>query len=267
MCDAFVREACAAGRGPISVVGTSTTAGADNVVFRVTDSAATPATDTQWIVITVDAASVPEYPTVEIGTVEDTYIRTGAQNFSTADRMLLYTWPANTTSHRGILKWDLSSVAGTVPTTATLRLYMTGVDGSGGDEAYAITVHRVTGVNPTVSAASWSYYNGTSEWTGGQDGGEDDIGAAEATASVDLTPKYYSIDVTQMVRDWLLDPNSNKGMMILPPETASVDTNRHFATVENPTVGFRPVLFLTYVPVPSPVQSLTVGQLTGGIIQ
>jgi hypothetical protein len=56
-------------------------------------------------------------------------------------------------------------------------------------------------------------------------------------------------------------------MLINPPSVASFGSNRQFASVDHPTVAFRPILYLTYVPTPSPVQSLTVGQLTGGAIQ
>ena len=248
------------------VNGTPTVAGGPTTVtFRVTDSASTPATDTQDIDITIGSGT---WPAGEIHAVGDTYMISGStQNFSTGDQMYLYTWPQDTDANHILMKWDLSSVAGTVPTSATLRLYMTGYGGSGGDNTYTATVHRITGVNPTVSAASWATYDGTNAWTGGADGGVADAGAAEASFSIDMTAKYYTIDVTSMVRDWLLDPSTNKGMLILPPGTATVDTNRHFASSENPTAAFQPVLFLSYVPVPSPIQSLTGGILTGGIIQ
>ena len=236
------------------------------ITVRVTDAVGT--TDTQDISYTVDAAEVPEYPTVEIGTVADTFVRSGdSQNYSTADLLRLYTYPVNTAANRIQMVWDLSSVAGTVPTTATLRLYMTGCSGTCGTDPYDITVHRFTGLTPVIDNASWLYYNGSTAWTGGADGGFSDAGAAEATASVTAVPGYYTIDVTDMVKAWLLDPSSNKGMLINPPASATADSDRIFASSENPTAAYRPVLFLTYVPPPTPNESLTGGILTGGVIQ
>lgn len=246
--------------------GVPTATFSDNITIRATDSMG--ATDNQVISFTVDAADIPEFPTVEIGTVEDTYMISGSmQNFSTGDELFVYTWPTSVAANRILMKWDLSSVSGTVPTSATLRLYMTGYDGTGGDNTYMITARRITGVNPTVSTASWVYYDGTNSWTGGADGGIGDAGDIEATADVTKTPQFITLNVTDMVKAWLITPASNKGMLISPPLSATQDSNRHFASVDNPTAAYRPVLFLTYVPTPSPIQSLTVGQLTGGIIQ
>ena len=246
--------------------GVPTATFSGNITVRVTDAVGT--TDTQVISLTIDAAAVPEYPTIEISTVADTYVRSGdVQNYSTADLLRLYTFPVNTASNRIQMIWDLSSAAGAVPTTATLRLYMTGCSGSCGTDPYDITVHRFTGLAPVIDNASWFYYNGSTAWTGGADGGFSDAGAAEATASVSAVPGYYTIDVTDMVKAWLLDPSSNKGMLINPPVSATSDSDRIFASSENPTVAYRPVLFLTYVPEPTPNQSLTGGVLTGGVIQ
>jgi hypothetical protein len=250
-----------------TITGTPITAGGPTTVtFRVTDSASPPVTDTQNIDITINAGS--GYPTVEIGTVADTWLQTGnSQNFSTGDENWLYTWPTNTAANITVMKWDLSSVSGTVPTSATMRIYVTGYLGGGGDNTYAATVHRFTGVNPTISSASWMTYNGTTAWTGGADGGVSDVGASEATILMTKTPQYYNVDVTAMVREWLLNESSNKGMMIKPPETATVESNRHIASVEHSVAAYRPVLTLTYVPEPSPNQSLTGCIFTGGIIQ
>lgn len=247
------------------VWGVPTATFSGTITVRATDSVG--ATDNQDISFTVDAADIPGYPTIEVGTVEDTYMVSGStQNFSTGDELYVYTWPTAVTANRILMKWDLSSVSGTVPTTATLRLYMIGYEGTGGDNTYSITARRITGVNPTVSAASWVYYNGSTAWTGGADGGLADAGAVEATTGVGKTPQYVSLNVTEMVKAWLLDPSTNKGML-LGPAAASQDSNRHFGAYDNPTAAYRPVLFLTYVPIPSPNESLTVGTLTGGIIQ
>ena len=248
--------------------GVPTATFSGTITIRATDSATpTPATDNQDISFTVDAADIPGYPTIEIGTVADTFMGAGStQNFSTGDELYVYTWPTSVTANRILMKWDLSSVSGTVPTTAILRLYMTGYDGTGGDNTYTINARRITGVNPTVSTASWAYYNGTNSWTGGSDGGLADAGAVEATVAVTKTPQYINLDVTAMVKDWLLTPSSNKGMLI-GPQAASQDSNRHFGAYDNPTAAYRPVLFLTYVPTPSPNESLTGGILTGGVIQ
>ena len=106
-----------------------------------------------------------------------------------------------------------------------------------------------------------SSYDGVNPWTGGADGGQSDVAAAEDINMVDKAVGYKQWVVTQMVRDWVYDPASNYGMMLLSDQganQASADTNRIFVPTENADAGKRPKLVVIYsvsgeVPSPEPL--------------
>jgi hypothetical protein len=102
-------------------------------------------------------------------TIQDTYINVNATNYSTDPALRTYTWPANTAANRTIIKWDLSAIpAGATIQSATLDLYMYG---SGGDAIYEISAHKIVNHNPLISACNWNTYDGVNSWTGGSNGG------------------------------------------------------------------------------------------------
>ena len=184
------------------------------------------------------------------GTIEDTFL-SGTENHSTLnDRIEIYTWPANTSANTILVKYDLSSLPDNAAIhSASLFLFLSGTEGSGGDDLYEISVHKIINHNPDVSKCTWSTYDGVNSWTGGADGGQGDVAAAEDIKMVDKAVGYKQWDVTGMVRDWVSDPAANFGMMLLSDQgvnTASADTNRVFVPTENADADKRPKLVITY---------------------
>ncbi|MHC4738451.1 MAG: DNRLRE domain-containing protein [Planctomycetota bacterium] len=217
-------------------------------------------TGTVWS-FTTEAESTPtteefgdatntDYP----GTVDDTYNNVGSggdDNWSTDTTLNTYTWPADTVANTTIIKWDLTDISTSANVTeATLYLYQTE---SSGDSSYDIGVHKITGVDPTITSCTWNTYNGTNNWTGGTDGGQSDIAAAEDTKGVNLTDDQYKTwDVTDMVADWVATPASNYGMMVKDDGSASVDSYRFFASSDATNASTRPKLIVTYTPGTAP---------------
>jgi len=190
-----------------------------------------------------DAADT-NYP----GTIGDTYTNVGSDgddNWSTDTTLNTYTWPADVIANTTIIKWDLTDI----PTDATVveaTLYLYQVD-SDVDSSYDIGVHKITGVNPGITTCTWNTYDGTNSWTGGADGGQSDIAAAEDTQVVNLTDdEYKTWDVTDMVADWVATPANNYGMLINSDDDATIDSYRFFASTEDNDSSVRPKLIVTY---------------------
>jgi len=214
--------------------------GADNpkICFIEITSVAGPVTEEFG-----DAADT-NYP----GTIEDTWTDVGGDgddNYSSSTTLNTYTWPVNTVANTTIIKWDLTDIPTDANVTeATLYLYQTDSDV---DSSYDISVHKITGVNPGITTCTWNTYDGTNSWTGGSDGGQSDIAAAEDTQSVDDTDdEYKTWDVTNMVADWVATPANNYGMLVKSDNSASVDSYRFFASTEDNDSSVRPKLIVTY---------------------
>ncbi|MHC4739309.1 MAG: LamG-like jellyroll fold domain-containing protein, partial [Planctomycetota bacterium] len=181
------------------------------------------------------------------GTIEDTFTDagTGNDNKSTHITVNTYNWPADTVANTTIIKWDLSSI----PTDATVidaTLYLYQVE-TGGDTSYDIPVHKIINVNPVISTCTWNTYDGTNPWTGGADGGQSDIAAAEDTQVVNATNNEYKTwSVTNMVADWVSTPSGNYGMLLNSDSVASIDSHRFFASTEVVDASTRPKLIVTY---------------------
>ncbi|MHC4737300.1 MAG: DNRLRE domain-containing protein [Planctomycetota bacterium] len=190
-----------------------------------------------------DAADT-NYP----GTIGDTYTNVGQggdDNWSTDTTLNTYTWPADIIANTTIIKWDLTDI----PTDAIVVeaiLYLYQVD-SDVDSSYDIGVHKITGVNPGITTCTWNTYDGTNSWTGGADGGQSDIAAAEDTQVVNLTDdEYKTWDVTEMVADWVAAPSTNYGMLVNSDDDATIDSYRYFASTDANDSSTRPKLIVTY---------------------
>ncbi len=184
------------------------------------------------------------------GTCSDTFVNVGegSVNYSTNNLSLnTYTWPINTVANRIVIKWDVSAIPSNATIhSATLSLYMYGYEGSGGDDQYDISIHKIINHNPVISACTWNTYDGVNAWTGGSNGGAQDMAAAEDTNTIDKTAGYKSWTVTNMVQDWVSNPLSNYGMMLDSDSTAASDSNRFFRPTEYSNPDQRPELVVTY---------------------
>jgi hypothetical protein len=181
------------------------------------------------------------------GTIEDTFVDAGTANDNKSTHITVntYTWPADTVANTTIIKWDLSSI----PTDATVidaTLYLYQVE-TGGDTSYDLPVHKIINVNPVISACTWNTYDGVNPWTGGTDGGQSDIAAAEDTQVVNATNNEYKTwSVNNMVADWVSTPSSNYGMLVNSDSVATINSHRFFASTEVTDASTRPKLIITY---------------------
>jgi hypothetical protein len=181
------------------------------------------------------------------GTCQDTFVNAGARssNYSNDSQTLnTYTWPTNTSANRVVMKWDLSAI----PQNATIHEATLSLDmySAHGDESYEVSAHRIVTNNPNISSCTWNTYDGTHSWTGGTNGGEQDLAPAESTAIVDRTVGYKNCSITQMVQQWVSNPSSNYGLMLDSDSTAASDSNRLFRPTEYSNPDQRPKLTVTY---------------------
>jgi hypothetical protein len=204
------------------------------------------------LVVTYDPEPVPVAATytVSVANVGDTFLNIGGfagTNYSSEPLIRTYTWPAYHVANRGFIRWDLSVIpAGATVTSANLWLYYVAEDSGGGDNAYMVTVSKLTGVRPDPALATWNTYDGVFPWPGGQDGGEGAMTLPESYAAVGKSHQWVSWNVTELVREWIADPEKNYVMVVDGDESASCDSNRHFASGEYPDAVLRPQLQITY---------------------
>jgi hypothetical protein len=122
------------------------------------------------------------------------------------------------------------------------------------------------GVAPSTNDATWQdrFYN-VNQWT--TQGGSF-VQTASATTAVDAQGAAYSWTSAQMTADvqsWADNPATNFGWIVIGDET-NVTTAKRFASRENATSSFRPVLTITYSgPVPVTLSAFTVREINKGI--
>lgn len=190
-----------------------------------------------------------DYP----GTLEDTFININEENNSNSQYLNTYTWPENSIANAIIMKWDLSNIPSSATIhNATLYLYLSDMEGDGGDDLYDLSVHKIINYNPVISACNGYTYDGINPWTPYSGLYNDiplaqaDIAEAEDTKSIDKTYGYKSWSVTNMVQEWVSNPDSNYGMLVNSDPVASQDSNRYFSSTESPNPDQRPKLVITY---------------------
>jgi hypothetical protein len=180
---------------------------------------------------------------------EDTFVNAGqpSLNYASDSSLNTYTWPTDTVANRAIMKWDLSSIpSNAIIQSATLSVYMYGVEGTGGDDNYEISAHKIVNKNPVISSCTWNTSDGITSWTGGSDGGAQDLAASESTVSVDKKAGYKTWNITQMVQEWVNNPATNFGLMLNSDSTAASDSSRYFRSTEYFNPDERPKLTIVY---------------------
>ena len=178
----------------------------------------------------------------------DTYLNGGEAdtNLSASTTSLnTYTFPVDEVANRIVMDWDLTNIPqDAVIKRATLSLYM---HTYGGDAGYEITAHQIVNNQPVVSAVTWNTYNGTNAWTGGNNGGAQDMAPAESSNIVDQTTGYKQWDITKMVKKWVADPSVNFGVMLDSDSTAAADSHRYFRPTEYVDPAMRPKLVIEFL--------------------
>lgn len=164
-------------------------------------------------------------------------------------------------SRRALLRFDLAAIPpDSIINSATLTLNVTrsrtspqilglhrllatwgeGTSNAGGNEG--------GGATATTGDATWSYrFFSTTSWAAE---GADFAAVASATAEVGFAEEpanWGSAQLAQDVRDWLANPSSNAGWIVIGNEGTN-QTAKRFASREYFDIALRPVLLVDYTP-------------------
>ena len=172
---------------------------------------------------------------------------------------------------RGLLAFDIAAAvpAGSTITGVRLSLHMSGNQVTAVD----FGLHKVldawgegtsnagspggSGASSTPGDATWvhTFFN-TSFWS---TPGGDFVGAPSATASIAGVGDYSwsSTEMASEVQAWLDTPAANYGWAVVGGEQTSSSAKR-FDSRQSATAAFRPVLDVTYTPVPAPGTAILV---------
>jgi hypothetical protein len=178
-----------------------------------------------------------------VGGTGGTSIRRGLLSFDVAGGI-----PAGSTitSVRLTLNMSRSIIAGeqTIQLRRVLGDWGEGTSNAGGEEGQ--------GAQSTANDATWVHrFFNTANW---QTQGGDFAATASASLAVGGDGRYTWGSSAQMVADvqgWFNNPGTNFGWLLLGNE-ASAGTAKRFDTRENPTAANRPMLEITYTPIPEP---------------
>jgi hypothetical protein len=180
---------------------------------------------------------------------EDTFINSHepSQNYANDPRITVYTTPADTVSNRILFTCDLSHIpAEATIDEAVLRLNMYALLPDEGDEDYQVSVHGITDVDPVISEVTWSSFDGSSPWPGGANGGANNMGDAVAEIEVPISTGYQAWTVTDLIEQWVQDPAANRGMILDGDDSAALNSNRNFRSLEYSDTQERPRLLVSY---------------------
>ena len=156
---------------------------------------------------------------------------------------------------RGLLKFDVSSIAGQTVVSAVLSLWNTALYGAN----YAISLQSILAANSgwTEAGATWNYaVASTTRWAGdtGNNGGADagcSVSGTDFNATLLGTLNYAQAAantehqvtlVTSQVQSWV--DGSNYGIYIRVQDDFTDSVNWH--TSDSATAGFRPKLVIEY---------------------
>jgi len=137
----------------------------------------------------------------------------------------------------GLIRFDVSSLSpGWTVTQARLKVYSHYASGALPTTVSAYKMLKAW--DPTT--ATWLAANASTNWTAPGANGTDDR-ASTAVGSVDVTgPGWYTIDVTSAVQDWISDPSSNSGLILIG--TGDVSSRHDFRSADWLTQSERPIL-------------------------
>ena len=171
----------------------------------------------------------------------DTYIYDWfpGMNFSTETQLLLRTPDLAHT----LLDFDLGALPdGAQVQNAQLRLFVV-------DEMLPPNV-AVKGY-PLLRAwdpnlVNWTKAASGESWSEPGASGAEDRGGAIAASDALVPGRYFFLDVTEIVQDWLADPNSQHGILLAARSEAEVAI--HLASFEHSLANWRPRLEITLAP-------------------
>lgn len=146
-----------------------------------------------------------------------------------------------------LLYFDLSAIPpGTTINSATLNMFCTERTNTGEMNALAYKVRHPW----TDCEVSWLQASASRAWTvAGCNGlGTDRDQVTSGGYYMNSTNAWYSMNITQAVRDWVADPASNHGLVLKGYGTVSVEYS--FASNDNVNPLIRPRLIISAGPLP-----------------
>jgi hypothetical protein len=183
----------------------------------------------------------------------DTYINLNSNNYVTAATVATYTWPDNQPANAILMKFDLSKLpAGAVIQSANLRMSLVEADQKGNSPLYNVSAHKIIGGNPDLAAVTGYMRTASAAWTpssccwSGVPLGQSNITPPYTTVAVDKTLGVKTWTITNMVQEWMADPNSNFGLLLNSDATVRQNRYRYFASMEYPDQALRPTLEVTF---------------------
>lgn len=216
-----------------AITGTPTTEGAYDFTVTVTD--ANTDTDDQQFTGTV----LPKLPggqvTTTSFTLADTYVNSGAAttNYSDNAANRLYQWPIGTVANRTLVQVASLGLPDNISvTSATLYMYLSTWDGSGGTTPMNAYVYPVTGQSWTIGNVTWNTLDNAA------------VGAYESVTAVPLTAGWYSWTVTEAVQAAYAGASALT-LLIDGGQDGAADTNRYFVSMDGAEAQ-RPYLSVTY---------------------
>ncbi len=230
------------------ISGTPTTVGTYSVTARASDGALTASRTFSW---TVTSSTSGTY-TVNLSPL-DTTIEYTTTNYSTSPRLTTHTYPANSVRKAIVMKFDLSQIpANATIQSATLQLYLVGVDVHTTDPNYAVSLHRILNVNPNPSVATGFIAATNRPWTANNccahkaPLAQADISSAQAVTTINRTLGAKTWNALSVVQAWRNSPATNFGLLLNADRTRAADRFRDFASMEDATPSRRPFLRITY---------------------
>jgi len=219
-----------------TATGTWTTTPTPTWTLTVTPTAGTP-------------TATPTLKTVTITQIEDTFLdRTYHDvNYYTSGFLQMYSSLEGGTDQRPVFQFDLSQIPiGSQVTAATLNLF-TYPPGSNtvSQTVSAYALRRAW--NPRE--ATWDQAASGVPWaTGGADMPGVDRGTVAYDSVVVSDPNWrpYQWNITALVAEWVLDPLSNHGLIMLA--TTNGLAKQRFCSIDWVQPDFRPSLVVTYRP-------------------
>jgi len=186
-------------------------------------------------------------PTSAYRGVRDTFLN--GENSDTAYGSFIEMHIKNDASKRPLISFDLTSIpANSEVLAASLELatnyYRTA------DRASQVRVYKVLR-DWSEQSATWNVAAEGVPWAmaGCDDVFSDRVATASFTTTVTAVNTWYMWDVTGLVREWVANPASNKGMILIGDGLA---VEYRFWSSNLSTLEYRPKLTVTYRPVPTP---------------
>jgi hypothetical protein len=163
--------------------------------------------------------------------------------------------PAN--QKRPLLRFNTASIPpGSIILEARLYLHTNWYtsDPTRNQTVYVYGVRR----NWVESEANWRYASSGVRWgTDGADGVTDRDSIAASSAGVAAVNTWYNWDVTSLATQWINDPASNYGVILITP---GMSVEYRFDSSNNPNTELWPGLYINYIaptPTATPTRTLT----------